>query len=166
MATIYLITGNVGAGKSTYADLLSRRENAHILAVDEWMRHLFLADRPDIPTYEWALERTERIEVQILLEAARLIKRKMSVVLDLGFFARAQRQRVQAYFRDQGMIVSTHYLDVDKETRWERVDHRNTAQTVTYQFDVSREVFEFCETIFEPLNEAEREDAIIVAEND
>ena len=96
MGRFYLIVGNVGAGKSTYAADLAVREQAHIFTVDEWMVTLFLEDAPDPIEYDWALERTERIERQILSEAVKLARLDLSIILDLGFFSRDQRDRVQA----------------------------------------------------------------------
>ncbi|WP_162906874.1 AAA family ATPase [Algihabitans albus] len=162
MTTVSLIVGNTGAGKSTYAAKLSHAQDAHVFAVDEWMKTLFLADQPNPPSYEWALERVERIEVQILRESLRLLERRVNVILDLGFFQKVQRMRVLDFFSRQGQTAVVHYLDVDKETRWQRVNHRNTRQTETYQFEVSREIFEFCETIFEPLDGGELRDAVVV----
>jgi hypothetical protein len=45
--------------------------------------------------------------------------------------------------------------------RWERVNKRNTQKTVTFEFEVSVDMFEFCETIFENLFEDEKADVII-----
>ncbi len=36
-----------------------------------------------------------------------------------------------------------------------RVEKRNLGHSETYQFEVPKEIFEFCETIFEPLDEEE-----------
>lgn len=161
-ASVIMITGNVGAGKSTYAARLAADSGAHIFSVDEWMRTLFLADQPAVPSFEWALERTERVEEQILRESARLLERGVSIILDLGFFSEAQRSRVRHYFLDRGVVAALHYLEVDKETRWARVDQRNTQKTETFQFPVSREIFDFCETIFESLDDEERRIATII----
>ncbi|WP_419904818.1 AAA family ATPase [Kiloniella sp.] len=163
MAKVFLIVGNAGAGKSTYAGQLAARKNAIVFSVDEWMKTLFFMDMPDPPLYFWALERTQRCEAQQLSESLKILDKGISVILDIGFFARSQRERVQDFLCDHGVVFETHYLDVDKETRWERVDYRNQAQTETFQFEVSREIFEFCETIFEPLDEDERANAVVVS---
>lgn len=157
-----MIVGNVGAGKSTHAGKLSAETGAHVFNVDEWMRTLFLPDQPAVPSFEWALERTERVEAQILNEADRLLDKGMSVILDLGFFSEVQRSRVRHHFLDRGIVAAMHYLDADKSIRWERVHRRNTEETETFQFAVSREIFDFCETIFEPLDDDERRDAILI----
>lgn len=160
--SLTMIVGNVGAGKSTYAAKLSADTGAHVFNIDEWMRTLFLPDQPATPSFEWALERTERVEAQILLESGRLLDRGVNVILDMGFFSEVQRSRVRHHFLDRGIVATMHYLDVDKDTRWDRVHQRNTQQTATFQFAVSREIFDFCETIFEPLDDDERRDAILI----
>ena len=162
MGNPILIVGNVGAGKSTYAHELVRTQDAHLFSVDEWMNNLFRADLPEDDAYEWSLVRLQRIEKQILSEALRLIDRNIQVILDLGFFGREQRTRIINFLLEQHQKPVIHYLDVDKGTRWQRVNHRNTHKTETFQFHVSQETFEFCETIFEPLDTEERRRAIII----
>ncbi|MEP3244906.1 MAG: AAA family ATPase [Sneathiella sp.] len=162
MQKIYLIVGNVGAGKSTYAANFALQKQAHIFTIDEWMKNLFWMEAPEGDTYEWALERIVRIETQILTETIRLSRLGVPIILDLGFFSADQRTRVQSRLLDEDLRVQTLYLDVDKEERWRRIQQRNSEQGQTYQFTVSREVFDFCETIFEPMDEAELATATIV----
>lgn len=163
MTDILMICGNTGAGKSTYAAKVAKQTGAHVFAVDEWMRVLFHADMPDPPDYTWALERTQRCDRQILKEALRLAERGIPVILDLGFFGFNQREQIRHAIRAGGHHPVLHYLDTDKHTRWARVQQRNRAIGETFQFEVDRETFEFCETIFEPLTADERERAIIVS---
>lgn len=157
-----MICGNTGAGKSTYAAKLAAQSGAHVFAVDEWMRTLFLMDMPDPPEYAWALERTQRCDRQILIEAARIADRGIPVILDLGFFGEEQRTRTRKAIEAAGHTAVLHYLDVDKATRWSRVEERNKGEAATFQFEVDRETFDFCETIFEPLSDEERKGAIVV----
>lgn len=164
MVAIHFISGNVGAGKSRYAQKLAAREGAHVFAVDEWMRALFFPDRPDPAPYEWALERTERINAVIHVEAARIAKRGLPVILDLGYFSRRQRDGTREAMRAEGIEAQLHFLDVPKETRWERVARRNAERGETFQFEVSRDVFEFCETIFEPPDAFERRSATVIVD--
>lgn len=161
MAKIDLIVGNTGAGKSTYSKKLATKTTSYIFSGDEWFKTLFIPDMPNPPKYEWALERTERVEEQILSEALKLNKLGINVILDLGFFKRVQRKRVQNFFNIHHISTSLHYLDIGKELRWERVHERNTKKTETFEFEVSRDIFEFCETIFEPLFEDEQAEIII-----
>jgi predicted kinase len=154
-AQAFIITGNVGSGKTTYSRKLAAQIGAHIFSVDEWMATLFLADSPEVPNFEWALERTQRVEAQVLAETIKLLSLNVPVILDQGFFAKEQRMRVLTYLQDKGFDVRLDYLDVPKDVRWMRVEKRNLGQSETYQFEVPKEIFEFCETIFEPLDEEE-----------
>ncbi len=137
-ANVYFMIGNVGAGKSTLANQLSKEFDAHVFIIDEWMNTLFLMDQPNPPSYEWSLERVERIEKQILKETLRMLKRGTDVILEIGFFSKKQRDRVNESLRSEGFIPIYYYLDIDKETRLQRVQIRNTQQTETYKFHVSR----------------------------
>lgn len=161
MAKIYLLVGNTGAGKSTFSKELSKTHHAYILNNDEWFKTLFFKDMPSESVYEWSLERTERIESQMLKESLKLLAYDLSVILDIGFFKKAQRDRVKNFFTDRGIEVVTHYLDVSSEMRWNRIQKRNTQKAETFEFEVSREIFEFCETLFEPLVDEELELAIV-----
>lgn len=157
MAKVYMVVGNVGAGKSTFAHKLAEKKNAHVFTVDEWMKNLFWMDAPEPPSYQWALERTERIDRQILLETVRLTQKGLPVILDIGFFTVKQRKSVLSYLKEKNVETSIYYLDVDKHTRWKNIERRNQTKEGTYQFDVSKDVFEFCETLFEPLTEEEKQ---------
>lgn len=152
---VFLIVGNTGAGKSTYASKLAKDENSIVYSGDEWFKTLFFPDLPNPSTYEWALERTERIEVQILKESLKVLSKSINIILDIGFFKKTQRQRVLEFYHQNKIETEIHYLDIDKQTRWLRVDERNKKKTATFEFEVSREIFEFCETIYEPLDEVE-----------
>ncbi len=166
MAEAILVTGNVGAGKTTYARQLAKKIGAPVFSVDEWMANLFLEDSPEPVTFEWALERTQRVERQVLIECEKLLKLDVPVILDQGFFAKEQRLRVLRHFLERGFVSHLHYLDVPKDVRWMRVEKRNTGASDTFQFEVSQEIFEFCETIFEPLDAEERElTSVVYVEN-
>ena len=162
MPPIHLITGNVGAGKSTYAARLAADERAHVIAVDEWMRVLFHADQPDPPSYDWAIERTRRIDVAAVTEATRLAALGVPVILDLGFFAREHRDRVRSAIVAAGGSSVTHILNVPAEERWRRVERRNRERPVGWQFDLDRATFEVCEGLYEPPGAEERAATTVV----
>jgi len=161
MAKAFLLVGNTGAGKSTFAAKLATRENAHVFAGDEWMKTLFMMDQPDPMTYQWALERTQRIETQILNETKKILARDINVILDIGFFAKSQRKRVQKVLQKSARAIVIHFFDIDKATRWKRIEERNIKETETYQFHVSKTTFDYCDTLFEPLDRHEQKIAII-----
>ncbi len=156
MSKVFLVVGPAGAGKTTFSEDLASREDAHIFIVDEWLNSLYLMDLPDEKAYQWTKERAERIENQILAETIKLLDKRLNVVLDLGFFFKEQRKRVPDFIRSRGHEAITYYLDVEPLTRWERIEARDTAKTVTLNIPVSREIFDFKESIFEPLDDEEK----------
>ena len=50
----------------------------------------------------------------------------MSVVLDLGLWARIERDEMRSAARDLGVGVELHYLDVPTDELWRRIQARNS----------------------------------------
>lgn len=165
MPTGHLVCGATGAGKTTYALALAEASGAIRFSIDEWMAALFWPDAPASDVYPWALERTERCERQIASLCAQLFARGLDAVLDLGFFTRVQRERVAAAVRAAGAEPRLHYLPVSVEARWERVSRRNEQGGETHTLTVTREMFDFCETLFEPPTASELTGAVIAPEH-
>lgn len=161
MPTAHLICGSTGAGKTTYARALAERTGAIRLSIDEWMATLYWMDAPPENVYAWALERTERIERQMLALAGPLFAQGLDVVFDLGFFTRVQRGRIGAGVRALGGAVRLHYLPVPAAERWRRVAGRNGQQGETFALTVTREMFDFCEGLFEAPEEGELDGAVV-----
>ena len=57
-----------------------------------------------------------------------------------------------------------HFLDISKETRWDRVMKRNDEKGAIFEFEVSRADFDFMETWFEKPTEAEMSGGVIIRE--
>ena len=163
MAPIHLLVGNTGAGKSTYrrparclrATRMSSRSTSGCGCCS-------IADQPDPPSYDWAIERTRRIDRQAVTEATRLAALGVPVILDLGFFAREHRDRVRAAIAEAGGQSVLHLLDVPMAERWRRLERRNRERSAGWQFDVDRATFEACERLYEPPGQDELAGAIIV----
>ena len=145
----FLIYGSTGAGKSTYSQELIKQDNTYHLSIDEWMKNLFWKDVPSENTLDWALERVERCETQIWSIASRLLSSGNSVVFDLGFSKKAQREKFKKLLRSINCEFETHFLDIDVDIRWERVNKRNSQKLDSYQLEVTRETFDWMETYFE-----------------
>ncbi|MDP9148445.1 MAG: ATP-binding protein [Myxococcota bacterium] len=160
MATVHLICGSIGAGKTTYATALSDRTRAVRFSIDEWMGNLFLADRPRQVDVTWALERTARCEHQMWAVADRVLSLQLDAVFDLGLSRRDQRDRFRFRAAQTGAEIKLHFLDVDRPTRQERVRRRN--QDGTGAFQVNDEMFDFMEGWFEPPADDELYGAMIV----
>ena len=61
MSVVYLIEGPVGAGKSTYSEILAKQMNGIHIALDEWFVKLFSPDRPESDPVAWYLQRKDRL---------------------------------------------------------------------------------------------------------
>ena len=154
---IHLISGSTGAGKTTYARELCERLGAARFSIDEWMTALFWPDSPQPIDPAWAMERVERCYVQIWAVARDVAARGVPCVLDLGFTQQASRARFADLARDAGLAVQLHFIDVPAEQRWQRVELRNSAPASAQQleFAVTREMFDYVESLWEPPSEAE-----------
>jgi predicted kinase len=149
-AGIHLIAGSTGAGKTTYSIDLARRERALRLSIDEWMTTLFEADQPADVTFEWMLERVERCEAKMWAVAQETCKLGVAVVADCGFTTVEQRSKWSRWAREAGIPVRLHHLDVGAEERWRRVEQRNRERGETFRLEVTRPMFDFVETMWEP----------------
>jgi hypothetical protein len=134
--------------------------NALCFSVDEWMRTLYIADAPGPFTYEWALERTRRCERQILAVCA--LRPDIDAVPDFGFLEESHRDRVRAACREIGLTPHLHFLRLDAETRWRRVGRRNDERGERFAVGVTRQMFDFRETLFQTPGTEELRGATIV----
>lgn len=149
MSKIILICGLVGAGKSTEAHKLEAQHNMVRFAMDEWLACLYSADQDDVMDYEWTVARIERIESQIWSLAQQIMSAGISVILDLGFLKQDHRQKFYDLAAQADLAIETHLIEAHIDTRWQRVGYRNEEQGDTFSLKVTREMFDFCEGIFE-----------------
>jgi len=118
---LILTCGLPGAGKTTLAVQLAAERGAVRLTKDEWL--WALGSSP------WDQKVGDRVERQLWRLAQDLLRLGVSVVLDFGLWARAERDELRATARDLGVVVELHYLDVPAEELWRRIDARNSAPT-------------------------------------
>lgn len=160
-ATLNVIFGPSGAGKTTYANAFARRERAVAFILDEWMGRLFGPDMPMPVEYDWAIERVHRCEAQIWSCAAATIAAGTSVILDIGLLRRSDRERIRQIADAVDLPLQFHYVTAPREIRRARVSARNVVQGETFAIHVSPEHFEFIEGVFETPDEAELVGVII-----
>lgn len=154
MATVHLIFGPVGAGKTTFGRAFAAEHHAVFFCLDEWMATLFMMDAPSPIVLDWALPRTQRCEQQIWSVARQLVEHGTDVVLELGFFTREQRARVRGLAEAAGIAVEAHLLEVPREVRRERVRARNRG-SATLTVEVDDAMFDWAEGYYEPLDDSE-----------
>jgi predicted kinase len=159
--TLHVIFGPSGAGKTTYAHAFARREKAVAFILDDWMARLFAPDMPEPLEYDWMIERVQRCEAQIWSTAAGVLATGASVILDIGLMRRADRARVREIAEAAELPLQWHFVTASAEARRVRVADRNVVRGENFAIEVTPEMFDFIEGVFEPPAPAELEGAII-----
>jgi predicted kinase len=121
MATAHLIYGFLGSGKTTFAKQLERDLAAVRFTPDEWMAHLFGDDPPESIFQEKASAILDVMEPIWM----RCLSLGLDVVLDFGFWRRAERDHVRERVEAVGAQARLYVLNCSDEEAWKRVDARN-----------------------------------------
>ncbi len=134
MTKVILICGKICCGKTTYAEKLCAENNAILLSIDEITLALFgqhCGDKHD--------EYVERTEKYLLNKSLELIQMDINVVLDWGFWTKAERLAVKEFYESRGIEYEFHYIDVSDEIWKYRLNKRNNAvlaeETSAYYVD-------------------------------
>ena len=154
---IILVTGGVGAGKTSVARRLERELGGMRFSIDDWMTGLFWMDSPDPIRFEWTMERINRCEAMIWQMGESTVKLGHPAILDLGFTLAAHRAAFAERAANAGFPVALHYVDVPAAERWRRVEQRNATRGVTYSMTVDRAMFDFMEGQWQAPDDAEME---------
>jgi predicted kinase len=160
-ATLHVIFGPQGAGKSTYAKDLARRLPAVGFAIDDWMGRLFGPDMPEPLEFQWMMDRVERCEAQIWSTAAGVLAAGTSVVMDLGLMRRSDRQRVAQIAEAVEIPLQFHFVTAPAEVRRERVLGRQEVSGEGFRLLVTPEMFHFTEKAYEAPDEAELRGCVV-----
>jgi predicted kinase len=161
---IHLIIGNTGSGKTTYSKELKAKTNGVIFSIDKWNNTLFLTDKKPTDGLDWFLERIERAESIILDLVIQLEEAKTDTILDLGLSKVKHREKFRRFAKLHNYELKTHFLDLPTETRLERVMKRNKEIGETFEFEVSKENFDFMEAWFERPTDNEMIGGVVIRE--
>src|SRR5512135_1765731 len=121
MATLHLMVGLPCSGKTTLARKLEAERQALRLTPDEWQVRLF---GQDVGQPEHGA-RHDLIEAIMWDVAARALALGTSVILDFGFWARAEREDFRLRAKQLGCASEVHFLDVPAEELMRRLEMRN-----------------------------------------
>lgn len=114
MAKVIVICGKICSGKTHYSNNIKNRENAIILSCDEVTTSVFdndLGHRHD--------EFTNRIKVYLLKKSIDIINADHNVILDWGFWTKAERVHIKDFYKSRGIECEMHYLNVTN-TVWDK----------------------------------------------
>ena len=135
MPTLHLISGLPASGKTTYARELRNRVDGVLFSLDRWLITVF--GRYSLPEVGQD-EHTRRVLAcrELMWESAsELLKRKVDVILDDGFFYREHRMRHVALATEVGADTVIHFVDTPLEHVRERLTLRN-ANLPRYNFHI------------------------------
>ena len=154
---VHLLCGPTGSGKTTYARQLAERESAVRFSIDEWMSSLFWMDAGHPFEPSWAMARVQRCAALIWRTAEDICRRGVPCVLEIGLTRVEDRARYAALAKAAGLPVRLHFVDAPVEVRWARVQARNAEAGEGGQlpFELTREMFDFVETMWEAPTDAE-----------
>ena len=154
---VHLLCGPTGAGKTTYGRKLAEAKGAVRFSVDEWMSALYWMDAGDPFDGPWAMERVLRCAALIWKTAVDVSRQGIPCVLEIGLTTAETRTRYVGLAREAGLPVRLHLVDAPLEERWARVQARNAegGEGAHLPFELTRHMFDFVETLWEPPSEAE-----------
>ena len=152
---IHRVCGCTGAGNSTYSFQLADELRGVRFAIDEWIERLHNADKPVELRFEWFYERVQRNCLQMRKMAEQIVRLGTPCIFDCGFTNSHEREIFVNWAQEHGFSVQLHYVDVPSDVRWQRVLKRNAEQAETFQFEVTREMFDGINAMWEPPSEEE-----------
>jgi predicted kinase len=127
-ATMLLMVGLPGSGKTTRAKELAATHRALRLTPDEWM----------IPLFGDSMAGGKRfvLEGRLISLALQALRLGTSVVLDYGLWGRDERSALRWLARSAGAASRVVYLPVDRDVQLARIAHRQ-ATTPEQTFSMS-----------------------------
>jgi predicted kinase len=115
-ATMLLMVGLPGAGKTARAKELAEANRALRLTPDEWMIPLFGDSMADGKRFV--------LEGRLISVALQALRLGTSVVLDYGLWGRDERSALRWLARSVAASCQVVYLPVDKDVMLARIAHR------------------------------------------
>ena len=120
MPKIILLCGKICSGKTRYAASI-KTDTSVILSCDELMLSLFdecLGEE----NHKLVLEKCQRYLFDL---TEQILGAGADVILDFGFWSKAQRQATRDRFRDKGFDTELHYIKVDNQVWLQQIEDRN-----------------------------------------
>ncbi|WP_020077447.1 ATP-binding protein [Cryocola sp. 340MFSha3.1] len=116
MATLFLMVGQPGSGKTTRARELEREHAAIRMSPDEWMKPLFGVSDMD--------GRRDVLEGRLIWTASQVLRLGNNAILDFGLWGRDERAGLHWLAGSLGATVQTVFVPVDPGTQLEHVQQR------------------------------------------
>ena len=121
MTTLHLIHGFIGAGKTTFAQKLESDILAIRFTHDEWMVKLYGHNPPKQKYAEYHA----RISSLIWELAMKLLYLSQDVILDFGFWSRADRDEARLKASQVNVEIKLYFVSCSEKVMLDRVAQRN-----------------------------------------
>ena len=129
MPKVIMICGKLCSGKSTYAELLRKANNAVILSVDEITLALFGQD-----TGEKHDEYVAKTKKYLYRKSLEIIDSNVDVSLDWGFWTKEERVRAISFYDVHRIPNELHYIDID-DGEWHKKIEKRNQDTIAHKSD-------------------------------
>ena len=149
MATLHLMVGLPGSGKTTEAIRLEKVYHAIRFTPDEWHLKLFGNDFDGNWPDEVHDQRHGIVEQLMWETGQKILAHGVDVILDYGFWAREERDALRAEAEKLGAEFQIHYMECPLEEIWKRLEKRNQAAGSNV-FYITRKNLEEWNQVFQP----------------
>jgi predicted kinase len=156
-ATVYVLCGFIGAGKTTFAKKLEEQTGAVRITKDEWLIRM-VGNDPTIDGYEDYDGRMCGLSRDV---AFQLAGKGIDVIIDEGVWLKEHRDILRRRAEEAGARAVVYYLDTPIETIRERVARRNMNLSKD-SFKISRDLLDGYLKYWEP--PGEDEDYVLASE--
>jgi predicted kinase len=119
--TIHMLCGFICSGKTTFAQKLERELEAVTFCPDMWMALLFGTKHSDQEGICYA----PKVDALISRTYEQLLKLKIDIILDSGFWTKAERDRMKRHASELGAKSKLYFLTCPKDVLLQRLQKRN-----------------------------------------
>jgi len=129
LGTVILPDGNTCSGKSTYSRRLAKERGAVLFVEDEALIRLGAT----------TMEQMMQVSTFVKDIVVQIAEAGTDVILESGYFEKADRDRMKAFFTERRIPYEWHFLDVSPETWRKNIAKRNAehdaGNTLVYRID-------------------------------